>query len=35
MTHRVAAVSSPEAGTDHYLEVGFGRGSPAAGTSTG
>ncbi|SFS71084.1 endo-1,4-beta-xylanase [Streptomyces sp. ok210] len=35
ITHRVAAMSSPKAGADHYLEVGFGSGSLAAGSSTG
>lgn len=35
VTHRVAAVSTPEAGADHYLEVGFGSGSLAPGASTG
>lgn len=35
VTHRVAAVSTPEAGADHYLEVGFGSGSLAPGAATG
>ncbi|MET8269280.1 MULTISPECIES: endo-1,4-beta-xylanase [unclassified Streptomyces] len=35
LTHRVASVSSPTAGADHYLEVGFGSGSLAAGAFTG
>ncbi|MFF1834966.1 endo-1,4-beta-xylanase [Streptomyces sp. NPDC058231] len=35
LTHRVAAMSSPHTGADHYLEVGLGSGSLAPGTSTG
>ncbi|WP_329164044.1 cellulose binding domain-containing protein [Streptomyces sp. NBC_01717] len=35
ITHRVAAASAPKAGADHYLEVGFGSGSPATGAPTG
>ncbi|MET8329466.1 cellulose binding domain-containing protein [Streptomyces sp. NPDC005181] len=35
LTHRAAAVTSPKAGADHYLEVGFGSGSLAAGAATG
>ncbi|MDF6042177.1 endo-1,4-beta-xylanase [Streptomyces sp. JH14] len=35
ITHRVSVASSPKAGADHYLEVGFGSGSLAAGASTG
>ncbi|WP_406448048.1 endo-1,4-beta-xylanase [Streptomyces sp. NBC_00876] len=35
VTHRVAAVSTPKAGADHYLEVGFGSGSLAPGATTG
>ncbi|MGW3742758.1 endo-1,4-beta-xylanase [Streptomyces sp. NPDC005146] len=35
LTHRVASVSSPKAGADHYLELGFGSGSLAAGAFTG
>ncbi|MFB7415672.1 endo-1,4-beta-xylanase [Streptomyces sp. NPDC056210] len=35
ITHRAAAMSSPKAGADHCLEIGFGSGSLAAGASTG
>ncbi|SEE20110.1 Chitodextrinase [Streptomyces misionensis] len=37
VTQKVVAVSSPKAGADHYLEVGFtsGAGSLAAGASSG
>ncbi|MCG7524823.1 endo-1,4-beta-xylanase [Streptomyces sp. OfavH-34-F] len=35
ITHRVVAASSPKAGADRYLEVGFASGSLAAGASTG
>ncbi|MET7644403.1 endo-1,4-beta-xylanase [Streptomyces sp. NPDC005426] len=35
VTHRVATVSTPVAGADHYLEVGFTGGSLAPGASTG
>lgn len=35
VTHRVVAASTPKAGADHYLEVGFTSGSLAPGTSTG
>lgn len=35
VTHRVAAVSTPKSGGDHYLEVGFTGGSLAPGATTG
>ncbi|MFD0024306.1 endo-1,4-beta-xylanase [Streptomyces sp. NPDC058382] len=35
VTHRVVAASTPAAGADHYLEVGFTRGTLAPGASTG
>ncbi|MDQ0792193.1 endo-1,4-beta-xylanase [Streptomyces sp. B1I3] len=35
VTHRVAAPSTPKAGADHYLEVGFGGGNLAPGAATG
>ncbi|MEU1469002.1 endo-1,4-beta-xylanase [Streptomyces sp. NPDC005761] len=35
VTHRVAAVSTPKAGADHYLEVGFTGGGLAPGATTG
>ncbi|WP_328722814.1 endo-1,4-beta-xylanase [Streptomyces sp. NBC_00247] len=35
VTHRVVAMDTPEAGADHYLEVGFTGGSLAPGASTG
>ncbi|MFI6895597.1 endo-1,4-beta-xylanase [Streptomyces sp. NPDC050256] len=35
VTHRVAAASTPKAGADHYLEVGFTGGGLAPGATTG
>ncbi|MFG2409122.1 endo-1,4-beta-xylanase [Streptomyces brevispora] len=35
VTHRVVAMTTPVAGADHYLEVGFTGGSLAPGASTG
>ncbi|MGW0854710.1 endo-1,4-beta-xylanase [Streptomyces sp. NPDC002690] len=35
VTHRVVAMDTPEAGADHYLEVGFTGGSLAPGAATG
>ncbi|WP_240802490.1 endo-1,4-beta-xylanase [Streptomyces sp. A0642] len=35
VTHRVAAASTPKAGADHYLEVGFAGGTLAPGATTG
>ncbi|MFG2626474.1 glycoside hydrolase family 6 protein [Streptomyces sp. NPDC048473] len=35
VTHGVSSSGSPAAGASHYLEVGFGSGSLAAGASTG
>ncbi|THA31354.1 glycoside hydrolase [Streptomyces sp. A1277] len=35
VTHRVVTASTPKAGADHYLEVGFASGTLAPGASTG
>ncbi|MFG3140340.1 endo-1,4-beta-xylanase [Streptomyces sp. NPDC048211] len=35
VTHRVVAATTPKAGADHYLEVGFTGGSLAPGATTG